>query len=113
VKTLFRISTGSWLPLKSRFLKEGPRFGQRQRVAAGTARAPARQVRRTFLPPEFRAGERLRSDYTRGNIMPRLGANWVASVASGERGGRSGIAELTDAALAARQRRAGDRSGWP
>lgn len=25
---------------------------------------------------EFRAGERLRADYSRGQIMPRLGANW-------------------------------------
>lgn len=54
---------------------------------------------------EWRAGERLRCDYERGRIMPRLGANWQAAVASGRRdGGAGGIADLTDAALAARQR---------
>lgn len=54
---------------------------------------------------EFVAGERLRSDYTRGQIMPRMGANWEASVASGRRGaGGGGLTDLTDAALAARLR---------
>jgi len=53
---------------------------------------------------EFRAGERLRADYTRGQLVPRLGANWVASVSSGRRDGGNGIADLTDAALGARLR---------
>lgn len=52
---------------------------------------------------EFQAGERLRADYTRGQIMPRMGAHWEASVATGRRGG-NGVAEITDATLAARQR---------
>ncbi|MBX3568732.1 MAG: hypothetical protein KF914_11795 [Rhizobiaceae bacterium] len=60
---------------------------------------------RAFLDPaEFDAGERLRADYTHGRVMPRLGANWEAGVASGVRGQGNSIAELTDFALAARQR---------
>lgn len=83
-------------------------------VLANLAESPLAQLvrRKTregkpFLSErEFQAGERLRADYTRGRIMPRLGANWVATVASGRRagGGGGGVAELTDAALAARQR---------
>ncbi|MCX7304515.1 MAG: DUF6456 domain-containing protein [Hyphomicrobiales bacterium] len=79
-------------------------------VAVNHAESPLAQLMRrrskdgkSFLTqPEFQAGERLRSDYTRGQIMPRLGANWVACVASGRRDG--GIADLTETALAARMR---------
>ena len=54
---------------------------------------------------EFAAGERLRADFTRGNMMPRVTANWTASVARGRRdGGAGGVAELTEAAIAARRR---------
>ncbi len=84
--------------------------GAVETVAVNLAESPLGQLMRRrgkngeeFLTQhEFRAGERLRSDYTRGQIMPRLGANWVASVSSGRRDG--GVAELTDTALAARMR---------
>lgn len=82
-------------------------------VEANLCESPLAQLarRRTrngapFLAPdEVRAGERLRADYTRARIMPRLGANWDAAVASRRRGsGENGVAELTEAALSARQR---------
>jgi hypothetical protein len=54
---------------------------------------------------EFTAGERLRADFERGRIMPRVTANWSAAVADHRRdGGAGGIADLTEAAIAARRR---------
>lgn len=54
---------------------------------------------------EFRAGERLRADYTRGRLMPRLGIDWDRAGTAGRgHGDARGIWELTDAALAARRR---------
>jgi hypothetical protein len=54
---------------------------------------------------EFAAGERLRSDYARARILPRVTANWTATVADKRRDGSAGgMAELTEAALAARRR---------
>jgi len=49
----------------------------------------------------FKAGERLRSDYTIGNLMPSIGVNWDVT-GSGSRS--NGVLDITDAALAARQR---------
>lgn len=69
---------------------------------AHLARRRTKNGRPFLAAEEVDAGERLRSDYTRGRLMPRMGANWQASVSSGRRDG--GIAELTDAALASRQR---------
>jgi hypothetical protein len=71
---------------------------------------------RSFLNDgELRAGERLRSDFTRGQLMPRLGPSWQATAVSSRRGrgGAGGMVDLTDAALAARQRveRAVDATG--
>ncbi|WP_274629704.1 DUF6456 domain-containing protein [Arvimicrobium flavum] len=83
-----------------------------QRTLADLSESPLAQLARRrgrdgrpFLETrEVNAGERLRMDYTRGQIMQRLGANWIASVASGRRSGGGGTIELTDAALAARMR---------
>jgi hypothetical protein len=52
---------------------------------------------------EFAAGERLRADYTRGQLMPRTTANWTAAVAGRSRGA-GGAGEITEIALAARMR---------
>ncbi len=63
---------------------------------------------RSFLSArELRAGERLRRDYSKGQIMRRTGIDWSAAGAagsSGRRGPGNSVAELTDLALAARQR---------
>ena len=51
----------------------------------------------------FEAGERLRSDFTRGQLMPRITANWsLAGAGGGSNAG--GINDLTDAAMSARIR---------
>lgn len=51
------------------------------------------------------AAERLRRDFEVGRLQPRVTANWSASVSDGRRtGDNTGIADLTDMALAARLR---------
>jgi hypothetical protein len=48
------------------------------------------------------AGERLRADFTRAHLMPRITANWSASVATGARG--ASPATFTETVIGARQR---------
>ena len=68
-------------------------------------RGKGRDGRPLIGAAEFAAGERLRADFTRGQLMPRVTANWSASVSGRQRGGAGGgMAEMTDAVVAARQR---------
>lgn len=54
---------------------------------------------------QFAAGERLRADFTRGQLLGPVTANWDVSTPRGRQAGPSeGLAGLNDAALAARQR---------
>ncbi len=52
---------------------------------------------------QFAAGERLRADFTRAGLTPRVTANWIAPVAQGRRSSGSPAA-FADAVLAAKNR---------
>ena len=85
---------------------------QPQLVMVNSAESPLamlyrinKQTGRRFLSDEeFQAGERLRADFTRGNMLPRITANWEANVAKRFRGERGAAAELSDHALDCRDR---------
>lgn len=90
---------------------DDPAFGRR-RVTVNHDESPLAWLRRRkdangtplIGASEFAAGERLRSDFERGQLMPRVTANWMAAVAGRRRSGENGIADLTESALAARRR---------
>lgn len=60
----------------------------------------------TFLSVgEYEAGERIRDDFTRAHMMPRISANWRAPVSRGSRSDRSnGAQDITHNAMAAKAR---------
>ena len=53
---------------------------------------------------QFQAGERLRADFTRAGLTPRVTSNWEAPIAQGRRAGGAGMAAFSDSVLAARER---------
>ncbi len=90
---------------------DDPAFGRR-RATVNHDESPLAWLRRRkdahgrpmIDASQFAAGERLRADYERAQLMPRVTANWTAAVAAKRRSGANGIADLTESALAARRR---------
>lgn len=84
--------------------KTGPSFvNEAESPLAWLARRKAPDGRPFILPSQLAAGERLRSDFTRAGLTPRVTANWLAPIAQGRRGGDS-AASFTDSVIAAKER---------
>lgn len=71
---------------------------------AWLARRRGRDGRALIAPHQFQAGERLRADFTRAQMMPRTTADWSRPISSERRGPSGGVADFTEATIAARQR---------
>jgi len=69
---------------------------------AWLARRRGRDGRAMIAPDQFIAGERLRADFTRGHMTPRVTSSW--SGVGHSKGCGSGAGEMTDFIIAARQR---------
>lgn len=68
---------------------------------AWLARRRGRDGRPLIEAHQFQAGERLRAEFTRANLMPRTTSNWERPISGGYRGDGGHIA---DTVIAARQR---------
>jgi len=82
-------------------------------VTINLAESPLAQIasrkdrlgRRFLCQAEVDAGERLRADYERACLVPRLGINWEQPISKGKAGAaRPHGLEMSEAVLAARQR---------
>lgn len=71
---------------------------------AALARRKSRNGEAFLSDSEFLAGERLRADYTRSQIMPSVTSNWDMTGRRRRGEGSAGGIDLTDAALSARRR---------
>jgi hypothetical protein len=70
---------------------------------AWLARRRGRNGRALIEPHQFQAGERLRADFTRAQLMPRTTSNWSSSISSGRRGAGNSAVAFTETMIAARQ----------
>lgn len=87
--------------------------GSREKVTVVANESPLAWLRRRrgaggqplVTDIQLQAGERLRADFERGRLGPRVTADWTApSLDRNRRGPGGGPADLLDAAIAARQR---------
>jgi len=85
--------------------EDGPRLVNLDESPVGKLARPARGGQPFLSPALVQAAERLRADFERGQLQPRVTANWTAPVAGRRRSGEAGGAsDLADSALAARRR---------
>jgi hypothetical protein len=71
---------------------------------AWLARRRGRDGRALIEPPQLLAGERLRADFTRANLMPRTTSNWASPMSSDRGGSGNHAGAFTETMIAARQR---------
>lgn len=85
-------------------LMQSRRLENGQSVQVNMAESPLARLKFRALVDDrqFAAGERLRRDYTLGQLTPRMGVDWSAPVVTGSRGGSRET--VSDVAIAARQR---------
>lgn len=70
---------------------------------AWLARRKGRDGRAMISPKQFIAGEKLRADFTRGQLSPRVTSDWSAAAGRSRTPG-GGAGEMTDLIVASRQR---------
>lgn len=70
---------------------------------AWLARRRGRDGQALIAPHQFQAGERLRADFTRAQLMPRTTADWSNPISSDRRAAPGGDS-VADGTIAARQR---------
>jgi hypothetical protein len=66
------------------------------------ARRKGRDGRPLIEPVQLQAGEKLRAEFTRAHLMPRVTSNWGAAIAQGRRSS-GGTATFSETAVAAQQ----------
>jgi hypothetical protein len=71
---------------------------------AWLARRKGRDGRTMISPNQFIAGEKLRADFTRGHLSPRVTSDWSAPTTGRSRTFGGGAGEMTDLVIASRQR---------
>jgi len=71
---------------------------------AWLARRRGRDGRAMIEPHQLQAGERLRVDFTRANLMPRTTSNWASPIGSDRRGESNRAGDFTESMISARQR---------
>lgn len=71
---------------------------------AWLARRKDRDGHSFVSPAQLLAGEKLRADFTRAGLTPRVTANWIAPVAQGRRGAGDAASAFADVVIAAKDR---------